>query len=163
MIGRASHSTTANQSRNILATGKPYERLSCKVGFKSIMCMRFILTQSLIGHPRFFLGSDSAPHPAHTKSVATPTHPCAAGVYTSPILLPFVAQMLESFGALDRLQDFVSNYGRAFYRRPPGANARRIILRKVRGIKVADTWPVGDDRVIPFWADKELEWGISDQ
>lgn len=69
--------------------------------------------------------------------------------------------MLESFGALDRLQNFVSNYGRAFYKRPPAANARRIILRKVRGIKVEDTWPLGHDRVIPFWADKELEWEIS--
>ncbi|KIJ70344.1 hypothetical protein HYDPIDRAFT_105051 [Hydnomerulius pinastri MD-312] len=114
------------------------------------------------GHPRFFLGSDSAPHPGHTKSVATPTNPCAAGVYTSPILLPFVAHMLESFGALDKLQNFVSDYGRAFYRRPPSANARRIVLQKVKGIKVEDTWVIGNVSVTPFWAGKEIGWRISD-
>ncbi|CAE6369587.1 unnamed protein product [Rhizoctonia solani] len=60
------------------------------------------------GHPRFFLGSDSAPHPPSSKSNAMPDSPCAAGVYTSPILLPLVAHLLESFGALDRLADFLS-------------------------------------------------------
>ncbi|CCO26580.1 dihydroorotase [Rhizoctonia solani AG-1 IB] len=58
------------------------------------------------GHPRFFLGSDSAPHPPSSKSNAGPDSPCAAGVYTSPILLPLVAHLLESFGALDKLNDF---------------------------------------------------------
>lgn len=114
------------------------------------------------GHPKFFLGSDSAPHLAHTKSVATPTQPCAAGVYTSPILLPLLAHILESFGALDRLQGFVSDYGRAFYRQPAGANARRIILGRVKGIRVEDTWPLGGDCVVPFWAGKEIGWEISD-
>ncbi|KAI6151833.1 Dihydroorotase [Pisolithus tinctorius] len=114
------------------------------------------------GHPKFFLGSDSAPHPASTKSVATPSQPCAAGVYTSPILLPFVAHTLESFGALDRLQGFVSDHGRAFYGRPAGANARRIVLRRVQGIRVEDTWPLGGDRVVPFWAGKEIGWEIGD-
>ena len=69
--------------------------------------------------------------------------------------------MLESFGALDRLQNFVSGYGRAFYKRPPEANARRITLRRVNGIKVEDTWRVGGDHVVPFWAGRELGWEIS--
>ncbi|KAH7887978.1 Dihydroorotase [Phlebopus sp. FC_14] len=112
------------------------------------------------GHPRFFLGSDSAPHVARTKSMATPTSPCAAGVYTSPILLPFVAHILESFGALDRLQNFVSSNGRAFYRRPPSAKARRITLQRVQGLKVDDTWVIGDESVTPFWAGKEIGWKI---
>ncbi|KAF9221928.1 Dihydroorotase [Gyrodon lividus] len=116
----------------------------------------------LEGHPRFFLGSDSAPHPTHSKSMATPVSPCAAGVYTSPILLPFVADILESFGALDKLQKFVSNYGRAFYRRPPGANARRVMLQKVKGYQVEDTWSFGNESVRPFWAGKEIGWKISD-
>ncbi|KAN0097663.1 hypothetical protein V8E55_002109 [Tylopilus felleus] len=116
----------------------------------------------LEGHPKFFLGSDSAPHPARSKSVASPIQHCAAGVYTSPILLPFVAHMLESFGALDKLQHFVSGYGRAFYRRGAGSNARRIVLEKVQQYRVEDTWSFGDETVRPFWTGKELGWQIHD-
>jgi dihydroorotase len=84
-------------------------------------------------------------------------------VYTSPILLPFVAQMLQSFGALDKLQNFVSYNGRAFYRYPPGANARRVVLQKVKGYRVEDVWTVGNETVRPFWGGKEIEWQIIDQ
>lgn len=70
--------------------------------------------------------------------------------------------MLESFGALDKLQNFVSDHGRAFYRRSAGANARRIVLAKVKRYRVEDTWSFGDATVRPFWAGKELDWEISD-
>ena len=70
--------------------------------------------------------------------------------------------MLESFGALDKLQDFVSNYGRAFYGRSAGANARRIVLERVKRYRVDDTWTFGDETVQPFWAGRELDWQISD-
>ncbi|KAF8528360.1 hypothetical protein BU17DRAFT_80669 [Hysterangium stoloniferum] len=67
------------------------------------------------GHPRFFLGSDSAPRPPNKKSTSTPQDTCSAGIYISPILLPLVAHLLESVGALDRLQDFVRRSGQKFY------------------------------------------------
>lgn len=70
--------------------------------------------------------------------------------------------MLESFGALDKLQNFVSGYGRAFYGRSAGANARRIVLEKAKRYRVEDTWSFGDQTVRPFWAGKELGWQISD-
>ncbi|EPQ59378.1 Dihydroorotase [Gloeophyllum trabeum ATCC 11539] len=113
------------------------------------------------GHPKFFLGSDSAPHPPETKSTCTPTHACAAGVYTSPILLPLVAHLLESFGALDKLENFVSGFGRAFYGRPITKETEsRVVLKKVSGKKVADRWALGQESVVPFWAGKELDWEI---
>lgn len=70
--------------------------------------------------------------------------------------------MLESFGALDKLQHFVSGYGRAFYRRGAGSNARRIVLEKVQQYRVEDTWSFGDETVRPFWTGKELGWQIHD-
>lgn len=70
--------------------------------------------------------------------------------------------MLGSFGALDKLQNFVSDYGRAFYRHSAGANARRIVLAKVERYRVEATWSFGDTTVLPFWTGKELEWEISD-
>ncbi|PPQ83287.1 hypothetical protein CVT25_004026 [Psilocybe cyanescens] len=117
------------------------------------------------GHPRFFLGSDSAPHPPSAKSTSTPTHACAAGVYTSPILLPLVAHLLESFGALDKLEIFVSDNGRAFYRQPVEQHeaARVIKLRKPSSKKLVDgNYVLGNESLIPFWAGKEIGWEIDE-
>jgi dihydroorotase len=115
------------------------------------------------GHPRFFLGSDSAPHPPATKATSTPTSPCAAGVYTSPILLPLVAHLLDSFGALERLQDFVSNFGRAFYQRPVQMRALDTVqLRRVASV-VPEACVMGQESVVPFCAGKTLSWAIVEQ
>ncbi|TFK43213.1 hypothetical protein BDQ12DRAFT_674588 [Crucibulum laeve] len=113
------------------------------------------------GHPRFFLGSDSAPHPPHVKSTSTPTHACAAGIYTSPILLPLVAHLLDSFGALDKLEGFVSGFGRAFYQRPI-TNAHKFIqLRKVtEGTLIDEIYALGNETLVPFWAGKTLDYEI---
>ncbi|EMD40694.1 hypothetical protein CERSUDRAFT_149009 [Gelatoporia subvermispora B] len=112
------------------------------------------------GHPRFFLGSDSAPHPPHTKATAAPDHPCAAGVYTSPILLPLVAHLLESFGALDRLEGFVSSHGRTFYGFPIAEGEHGVVLRKTPGKVVEEKFIDGEQSVIPFWAGREIGWEI---
>ncbi|EKM80464.1 hypothetical protein AGABI1DRAFT_73699 [Agaricus bisporus var. burnettii JB137-S8] len=112
------------------------------------------------GHPRFFLGSDSAPHPPHTKSTSTPTHACAAGIYTSPILLPLVADLLHSFGALQNLVGFVSDFGRSFYRRP-ARDGKTVQLRKIEGgYLVEERYIQGQDELVPFWAGKRLNWKI---
>ncbi|KAF5321648.1 hypothetical protein D9619_001003 [Psilocybe cf. subviscida] len=118
------------------------------------------------GHPRFFLGSDSAPHPPHAKSTSTPSHGCAAGVYTSPILLPLVAHLLESFGALDKLEGFVSTNGRAFYKRAFESQKHgraSVTLRKVTGKLVDGQYNLQTDTLVPFWAGKEIGWEIVDE
>ncbi|GBE79545.1 Dihydroorotase [Sparassis latifolia] len=112
------------------------------------------------GHPRFFLGSDSAPHAPNTKSTASPLHPCAAGVYTSPILLPLVAHLLESFGALKRLEEFVSANGRAFYGVPVPDGDSQVMLQKVQGNVIEEKWVLGKQSVVPFWAGRPLDWKI---
>lgn len=118
-----------------------------------------MLSPFSLGHPRFFLGSDSAPHPPSKKSNATPSSPCAAGVYTSPILLPLTAHLLESFGALDNLEGFVSRNGRAFYRKP-ARESEIVVLKRTKEI-VNEVWTKGEDSVVPFWAGKELNWEIA--
>lgn len=126
-------------------------------------CHYFIEISLPKGHPRFFLGSDSAPHPPASKSTSTPTHACAAGVYTSPILLPLVAHLLESFGALDKLTGFASENGRAFYREPidKSQNARVITLQRTKpGKLVEDDYVLGNESLVPFWAGKEIGWEI---
>lgn len=106
------------------------------------------------------MGSDSAPHPTQSKSVCTPTQACAAGVYTSPILLPLCAHLLESFGALDKLENFVGGFGRRFYRREAGTVAK-VTLEKVEGDAVPEVWEMGGEMVGPFMAGKALGWQIA--
>lgn len=137
------------------------------------------------GHPRFFLGSDSAPHPLASKYPSAATVEggasglatncgCAAGVYTSVCLVPLCAHLLESFGALDRLQDFVSNNGRRFYQVEAGEGAKKVKLVRTAGRTGGEVPKVcihprhiglhdadkGKLQVIPFWAGKRLGWKI---
>lgn len=121
---------------------------------------RVVTNGRVSGHPRFFLGSDSAPHPPATKSTASPLHACAAGVYTSAILLPLVAHLLESFGALDRLEGFVSTNGRAFYGVPVTSSEDKVTIRRVSGKLIEEQLVQGEHCVVPFWAGKPIGWEI---
>lgn len=132
------------------------------------------------GHPRFFMGSDSAPHPLASKYPSSATRGstealvhncgCAAGIYTSPILIPLCATLLESFGALDQLAKYVSENGRKFYQEP-AAEGRQVTLRRAKtcvpSVYVHEkhaSRPDGDAdklQVVPFWASKELTWEIA--
>jgi dihydroorotase len=76
------------------------------------------------GHPRFFLGTDSAPHPDNLKE-----HACGcAGCFTATNTMPLLAHVFEEDGALDRLEAFTSLNGAAFY--GLAHNAARITLNK---------------------------------
>lgn len=136
-----------------------------------------MLTSSLrTGHPRFFLGSDSAPHPLTSKLPSTAvhgasalSHACAAGIYTSPILLPLCATLLESFGALHNLAGYVSTHGRAFYDIPAPAGQEVKLRRAKSAVVQAYVFPGHEDKakgdpdkieVVPFLAGKELGWEI---
>ncbi|KAF8314750.1 Dihydroorotase [Clavulina sp. PMI_390] len=110
------------------------------------------------GHPRFFLGSDSAPHLTAAKSTSTPSHACAAGVYTSPILLPLVAHILSSIGALDRLQGFVSDHGRAFYKQ--AAKPSEVVRLQKSKTRITEVLSLGSDDVAPFWSGRELDFSL---
>lgn len=120
---------------------------------------RLISSVGIAGHPRFFLGSDSAPHLVSAKATATPEQGCAAGVYTSPILLPLVAHLLDSFGALDKLQGFVSDHGRKFYKKDlaSGVLSSQVVKLERKKSKVEHTVRLGDDEVAPFLGGKRLE------
>ncbi|MGB3556142.1 MAG: dihydroorotase [Jannaschia sp.] len=76
------------------------------------------------GDPRFFLGTDSAPHPTDAKEATC----CAAGCFTAPHALACYAHVFEEEGALDRLEGFASLHGPAHYGLPP--NDDRVTLRR---------------------------------
>jgi dihydroorotase len=109
-----------------------------------------VLNAMLSGDPRFFFGSDSAPHPVASKQKMPP----AAGCFTAPVALPLLAQVFEEHDKLHKLEDFVSSFGADFYGIP--RNAETIEL-------VKEDWIVPEiyDGIVPFMAGKTLHWRIA--
>jgi dihydroorotase len=105
------------------------------------------------GNPKFFLGTDSAPHSRRNKEA-----PCGhAGIYTAHAAIELYAEAFEAAGALDKLEAFASFHGADFYRLP--RNTGNITLRR-------DSWQVqsslalGDDELVPLRAGERLAWRL---
>ena len=110
------------------------------------------------GSPKFFLGTDSAPHPRHAKESA-----CGcAGIYNAPVALESYAEVFEQEGALERLEGFASLHGPAFYGLP--VNEQRVTL--VRDSQVVPPRLHGNDaaghgvELVPFHAGEQLSWRL---
>ena len=103
------------------------------------------------GSPKFFLGTDSAPH-ARGKKEAD----CGcAGIFNAPFALESYATVFEEEGALDRLEAFASENGARFYGLP--LNEERVVLERVE-TQVPDAIPAGGTEVVPFHAGERLRW-----
>lgn len=144
--------------------GQPYH--FCKPVAKEPKDRKALQSAVLSGNPKFFLGSDSAPHPSSSKTStiqesSEPTS-CAAGVYTSPFLVPLVAHLLESFGALDKLEGFISSNGRKFYGVEAKSGSGDVKLRRTTEESASVPGVIRGDgvEVVPFWAGKQLGWEI---
>jgi dihydroorotase len=106
------------------------------------------------GNPRFFLGTDSAPHPKGEKESA-----CGcAGCYTGLTALEMYAAAFESAGALDKLEGFASRHGADFYRLP--RNSARITLRRESWTPPAEL-KFGEATVVPLGAGETLAWRLA--
>jgi dihydroorotase len=107
------------------------------------------------GDPRFFLGTDSAPHIRGLKENA-----CGcAGSYTAFAALELYADVFERAGAMDRLEGFASHFGADFYGLP--RNKRRIRLEKSPWTVPAD-YAFGPERVVPLRAGEQLQWRVAE-
>ncbi|MDR3158640.1 MAG: dihydroorotase [Zoogloeaceae bacterium] len=110
-----------------------------------------LLEAATSGHPAFFLGTDSAPHPQNAKEAA-----CAcAGCYTASHALELYAQAFESAGALDKLEAFASFNGPDFYGLP--RNREKITLCK-KAQDVPCGYPVAKMSIVPLCAGETLDW-----
>jgi dihydroorotase len=106
------------------------------------------------GNPKFFLGTDSAPHAKHRKESA-----CGcAGCYSAWSAIELYAQVFEELGALDKLEGFASHYGADFYRLP--RNSGTITLTR-------ETWQIPDEitlpdgsPIVPFFAGQQVNWKL---
>jgi dihydroorotase len=105
------------------------------------------------GNKKFFLGTDSAPHPQGAKESA-----CGcAGMYTAHAALELYAEAFEAAGELDKLEAFASFHGADFYGLP--RNTGTITLER-RPWRVPDDYPLGDEKVIPLRAGHDLNWAV---
>lgn len=107
------------------------------------------------GDPKYFLGTDSAPHPRQGKETA-----CGcAGCYTAHAALELYTEAFESAGALDKLEAFASLHGPDFYGLP--RNTKTLTLLR-QPTSVPDRFPFGTDTLIPLRAGETVRWRLAD-
>jgi dihydroorotase len=105
------------------------------------------------GNPKFFLGTDSAPHAKLTKEAA-----CGcAGIYTAHAAIELYAEVFESASALGKLEAFASFYGADFYGLP--RNTSKITLEKTSWT-VPNELPLGNDSLVPLRAGQQVRWKL---
>lgn len=115
-----------------------------------------LLRAATSGNPKFFLGTDSAPHAKGAKENA-----CGcAGCFTAHAAIELYAEAFDSFGKLDRLEEFASFHGADFYGLPRNRDTITLI-RQER--KIPDLYPLGSDSVVPYRAGQSVAWTLEDQ
>jgi dihydroorotase len=106
------------------------------------------------GSPKYFLGTDSAPHAVGAKESA-----CGcAGIFNAPYAIESYAAVFDEEGALDKFEGFASLHGPAFYRLP--VNEEKVTLVR-GGMTVEDTIPAAGTVVVPFHAGETLRWRLT--
>jgi len=143
-------------NRNAMFAGGIRPHAYCLPVLKRETHRAALLQAATGGNPKFFLGSDSAPHGKRTKETA-----CGcAGIYTAHSALELYAEAFDAAGALNRLEAFASFHGADFYRLP--RNTGRVTLTR-------EPWTVpseltfGDDVLVPMRAGETLAWKMVGQ
>jgi dihydroorotase len=141
-------------NRNAIFRGGLRPHAFCLPVLKRERHRQALLEAAASGSPRFFLGTDSAPHPRHAKE-----SDCGcAGLYTAHAGIELYAEAFEAIGALDRLEAFASFHGPDFY--GLARNAERITLVREPMAVPADL-PFGQHRLVPMRAGETVGWSLS--
>ncbi|KAK6359019.1 hypothetical protein TWF696_000191 [Orbilia brochopaga] len=126
-----------------------------------------LIAAATSGDPKFFLGTDSAPHPKIAKQGRSGNNKTVAGVFTQPYAVQLVAEAFDKVGKADKetLEGFCCTFGREFYQvavrrlEVPGKDKRRIVLKKGVGERVVMEVGTGDQAVVPFRAGEDV-WSL---
>lgn len=137
---------------DLLADGiKPH--FYCKPIVKTREDQLALLEAAISGNPKFFLGTDSAPHSKEKKESC-----CGcAGIYSSCNALEIYAELFDEYEALDKLENFAAKFGAQFYGLKP--NTEKITLIK-KPWTVPTKLSFGDEDVVPLLAGETLQWRI---
>jgi dihydroorotase len=142
-------------NRNALFAGGIRPHHYCLPVLKSEDDREALVDVVATGDPRFFLGTDSAPHARGAKEAA-----CGcAGIFSAHGAIELYAEAFESAGVLDRLQAFASEHGADFYRLP--RNTGSLTLVKTPW-EVPRSYPFGTDTLVPLRAGEHIGWQLSE-
>ena len=138
-------------NRNAMFQGGLRPHMYCLPTAKREQHRLALRTAATSGDPKFFLGTDSAPH-----TVAAKESDCGcAGIFNAPFALEAYAKVFAEENALNKLEGFASEFGPAFYRLP--LNDTKIVLEK-QSIEVPDSLHAGKEVLRPFHAGASLPW-----
>ncbi|KAB2319955.1 MAG: dihydroorotase [Thiobacillus sp. SCN 64-317] len=140
-------------NRNAMFRGGIRPHFFCLPIIKRETHRRALVEAVVSGNPRFFLGTDSAPHPVGAKESA-----CGcAGIYTARCALELYAEVFEDAGVLDRLEAFAGFHGADFYGLP--RNTGTVTLRR-EAWTMPERLSLGDAELVPLRAGESVRWRI---
>jgi len=141
-------------NRNEIFKGGIRPHFFCLPVLKREIHRQALVQAAISGNSRFFLGTDSAPHPKGAKE-----HACGcAGCYTALHAMELYAQAFDQVGALDKLEGFASVCGPAFYQLP--INTDKLTLQRLDWT-VPEELPMANTTVVPLNAGETLHWKVS--
>jgi len=140
-------------NRNAIFAGGLRPHAFCLPVLKREAHRTALVAAAVSGNPRFFLGTDSAPHPRHAKE-----SDCGcAGIYSAHAAIELYAEVFDAANALDRLEGFASFHGPDFYRLPRNADSITLVREPVA---VPAELAFGDDRLVPLRAGGTVAWRL---
>jgi len=140
-------------NRNALFAGGLRPHHYCLPVLKAEDHRRSVLDAATSGNPRFFLGTDSAPHTRRSKE-----SDCGcAGIYSAHAGIELYVETFEEAGRLDRLEDFASHFGADFYGLPRNQDTLTLVRKPWR---VPDHYPADGEQLVPFLAGESVEWAV---
>jgi dihydroorotase len=141
-------------NRNAIFTGGIRPHFYCLPVLKRETHRQALVKAATSGSPKFFLGTDSAPHPAQLKEHATG----CAGCYTAHAAMPMYAEVFDNAGALDKLEGFASFYGADFYGLP--RNTDKLTLRR-ESWTPPESFAFGEADLKPLRSGEALPWRVA--
>lgn len=142
-------------NRNHLLAGGVRPHFYCLPILKRERDQQALISAATGGNPKFFAGTDSAPHAIEHKESA-----CGcAGIYSAPYSLAVYTQVFADADRLERLQAFTSQFGAAFYQLPVNQTEIEILFKPQT---VPAELKLGSHRVVPIAAGQILQWSINE-
>ncbi len=140
--------------RNAIFSGGLRPHFYCLPVLKRDLHREALVWAATSGSPRFFLGTDSAPHARHAKEAPRG----CAGIFSAHAALELYAEVFEAAGALDRLEAFASHHGCDFYGLPRNRGTVTLVREEWT---VPEVYAFGDHEVVPLRAGENVRWRVA--